>query len=308
MPLDPQQKAVLDAFTALGNPRNETLPAAVARANAARRLLIPGPDVAKVEDRTIPGPDGGLPIRIFTPKEDGPLPILMNFHGGGWVLGSVEATDEVSRYLANGAGCIVISVEYRLAPESKFPAAADDCYVATVWASTNAASFGGDANRLAVTGGSAGGNLATVVALMARDRNGPRIVQQTLVYPAIAPDFTTESYEENAEGYFLERQTMKWYWDHYLRDERDAKDPYAVPIRAETLAGLPAALVITAEYDPLRDEGETYAAALSAAGVPTTCTRYDGVAHLFYQAPTQIDKGMDAIHETTAALRTAFWN
>ena len=306
MPLDPQQKAVLDAFTALGNPRNETLPAAVARANAARRPQVPGPDVAKVEDRTIPGPGGGLSIRIFTPEVDGPLPILMNFHGGGWVLGSVEATDEVSRYLANGAGCIVISVEYRLAPESKFPAAADDCYVATVWASMNAASFGGDANRLAVTGGSAGGNLATVVALMARDRNEPRIVQQTLVYPAIEPDFTTKSYEENAEGYFLERETMKWYWDHYLRDDRDAADPYAVPIRAESLAGLPPALVITAEYDPLRDEGETYAAALSAAGVSTTCTRYDGVAHLFYQAPKQIDKGMQAIDETTAALRTAF--
>ena len=306
MPLDPQQKVVLEAMAALGNPPNHTLPAAEARANAARRPLTPGPEVAHVEDRMIPGPGGDLPVRIFTPAGEGLFPVLMYFHGGGWVLGSVEASDGTCRWLANGAECIVVSVEYRLAPESKFPAAADDCYAATVWAAENAGSFRGDGVRLAVTGGSAGGNLAAVVSLMARDRGGPRIAQQTLVYPVIERDFSTASYQENAVGYGLERKGMEWYWDHYLRDDRDALDPYAAPIQAESLAGLPPALVITAEFDPLRDEGEKYAAALSAAGVPTMCTRYDGVAHLFYGLPERIDKGAAAIKETTLALRTAF--
>ena len=306
MPLDPQQKAMLDDMAALGNPPNHTLPAAEARANAARRPQTPGPEVARVEDRVIPGPGGDLPVRIFTPAGNGPFPVLMYFHGGGWVLGSVQASDGTCRHLANGAECAVVSVEYRLAPESKFPAAADDCYAATVWAVENAASFGGDPSRLAVTGGSAGGNLAAVVSLMARDRGGPRILQQTLVYPVIERDFSTPSYQENAVGYGLERRTMEWYWDHYLRDDANASDPYAAPIQAGSFAGLPPALVITAEFDPLRDEGEKYADALSAAGVPTTCTRYDGVAHLFYGAPDRIDKGAAAIAETTSALRKAF--
>ncbi len=306
MPLDPQQKAVLDAMAALGNPPNHTVSAAEARANMARRPQSPGPEVAQSIDRVIPGPGGDLPIRIVTPAGHGPFPVLMYFHGGGWVLGSVQASDSTCRYLANGAQCVVVSVEYRLAPEAKFPAAADDCYAATMWAAENASSFGGDATRLAVTGGSAGGNLAAAVALMARDRGGPPIVQQTLVYPVIEPDFSTASYEENAVGYGLERKTMEWYWDHYLQSDADASNPYAAPSRAETLGGLPPALVITAEFDPLRDEGEKYATALSAAGVPTTCTRYDGVAHLFYGMPDRIDKGAAAIEETTSALRAAF--
>lgn len=306
MSLDPQQKEVLDSMKALGDPPHHTVPPEVARANAARRPQMPGPPVAKVEDRIITGPGGDLLIRIYTPEGGGPFPMLMYFHGGGWVLGSVQATDAVCRHLVNGAGCIVVSVEYRLAPEAKFPAAAEDCYAATVWIANNAESLDGDSARIAVSGGSAGGNLATVVALMARDRGEPSIIHQTLVYPVIQRDFTTRSYEENAEGYFLERKTMEWYWGHYLRDEKDATNPYAAPIHAATLEGLPPALVITAEFDPLRDEGEKYAAALLAAGVQTTCTRYSGVAHLFYQAPERIDKGRLAIEETTLALRTVF--
>ena len=306
MPLDPQQKEVLDSMSALGDPPHHMVTPDVARANAAKRPQMPGPPVGKVDDRIISGPGGDLFIRIYTPEGSGPFPMLMYFHGGGWVLGSVQATDAVCRHLVNGAHCIVASVEYRLAPEAKFPAAAEDCYAATAWVASNAESLEGDATRIAVSGGSAGGNLATVVALMARDRGGPTIIHQTLVYPVIERDFTTRSYEENAEGYFLERKTMEWYWDHYLRDENDATNPYAAPIHAKTLSGLPQALVITAEFDPLRDEGEKYAAALVAAGVQTTCTRYSGVAHLFYQAPERINKGRLAIEETTLALRAAF--
>ena len=199
-----------------------------------------------------------------------------------------------------------MSVDYQLAPEHKFPAAADDCYAATAWAAANAAILNGDPRRLAVGGDSAGGNLSAVVSLMARDKSGPALVHQLMVYPVTEHRLDTPSYSENADGYLLTRDAMVWYWDHYLGDEGDGANPYASPMRAENLSGLPPALVITAEFDPLRDEGEEYAHRLHHAGVDTTCTRYDGMVHGFFGMPELMDKARQAIAEASSALREAF--
>ena len=306
MPLDPQAKAHLDLLAAAGEPPNEALPPAEARARGEARPRAPGPDVAKVEDRRIPGPASEIPVRIYTPPGDGLLPVLVWLHGGGWVIGSIETNDATCRSLTNEAGCIVVSVDYRLAPETKFPGALDDSYAAAVWAAENAASFGGDSSRVAVGGASAGGNLAAAVCLMAREQDGPSLVHQLLVYPATDMAMDTASYAENAEGYALTRATMLWYREHYLRDEADRTNSYAAPLRAESLAGLPPALVITAEFDPLRDEGEAYARRLAEAGVPTKCSRYDGMIHLFFNTSIGFDKTFQAIDEAATALRRAF--
>ena len=305
MPLHPQAKAVLDRMEAMGlPPRHEQTPE-FARSNSATPP-DPGPQVAKVEDRDVPGPAGGVPVRIYTPEGSGPFPILVWYHGGGWVVGSRDSVDGTCRRMCVGTGAVVVSVDYRLAPEHKFPAAADDCYAATVWAANNAASLNADATRLAVGGESAGGNLAAVVPLMARDRGGPAIVHQVMVYPVTERNFSTESYSSNADGYGLTHLGMAWYWDHYMAQESDAENPYAAPMKATDLSGLPPALVITAEYDPLRDEGEAYAARLQAAGVPTVCTRYDGQIHLFYALPDLIDDGAKAVAQACDALKASF--
>ena len=306
MPLDPQAQALLEQVAALGLPPNHTVSPAEARANGKARPRAPGPQVAKVDDRTIPGPDGQVPVRIYTPDGNGPFPVLVWFHGGGWVVGDLDTSDGTARHLAVGANCVVVSVDYRLAPETQFPGPAEDCYAATQWVAQNAASIDGDPSRIAVGGDSAGGNLATVVCLMARDRQGPSLVHQLLVYPVTERDFYTPSYGENADGYSLTRDSMRWYWMHYLVDNEDANNPYAAPMMAEDLSGLPPALVITAEYDPLRDEGEAYAHKLEAAGVPTHCTRYDGMMHGFFGAPAVLDKGKQAIDEASRELRAAF--
>jgi acetyl esterase len=200
----------------------------------------------------------------------------------------------------------VVAVDYRLAPEAKFPAAAEDCYAATCWVAANAAALGVDATRIAIGGDSAGGNLAAVVALLARDRRGPRLAHQLLVYPVIDCAFDTKSYLDNAAGYFLTREMMRWFWHHYLDKPDQAADPVASPIRAATLAGLAPATVITAEYDPLRDEGEAYASRLAQAGVPTTLTRYDGVIHGFFGMGNVIDKAKLAVAQSARELRQAF--
>ena len=306
MPLDPQAQAVLDQTAALGLPPNHTVTPTEARANGKARPKAPGPEVAKVEDKNIPGPDGQIPVRVYTPDGGGPFPILVWFHGGGWVVGDLDTSDGTARHLAVGADCVVVSVDYRLAPEPQCPGPAEDCYAATQWVAQNAASIDGDPSRIAVGGDSAGGNLATVVCLMARDRQGPSLVHQLLVYPVTERDFYTPSYGENADGYSLTRDSMRWYWMHYLVDNEDANNPYAAPMMAKDLSGLPSALVITAEYDPLRDEGEAYAHKLEAAGVPTHCTRYDGMMHGFFGAPAVLDKGKQAIDEASRELRAAF--
>jgi acetyl esterase len=245
-------------------------------------------------------------VRIYTPAGTGPFPLLVWFHGGGWVLGDLDSADPTARHLAVGAGCVVVSVDYRLAPETKFPGAADDCYAATQWTVQHAAAMHGDPDRIAVGGDSAGGNLAAAVSLMARDRRGPSLAFQLLVYPVTHCNFTTSSYQSFAEGYMLTRTSMQWYWNHYLQDVADANNPYAAPLVARDLSGLPPALVITAECDPLCDEGAAYAQRLKEAGVPTTYSCYDGMIHGFFGMPAALDKGRLAVAEASAALQKAF--
>ena len=309
--LDPQMKLFLAAANADGPMflRAETAEQARAKMMAlvAARPAAP-PEVYSVEDRAIAGPHGAIPIRVYTPAEAStPMGILVYFHGGGWVLGNLETHDVLCRNLANGAGCIVIAVDYRLAPEHKFPAAPEDCYAAAKLAAANAAALGGDAGIIAVGGDSAGGNLATVVALMARERGGPRLCFQVLFYPAISAADETPSQREFADdGLILSRADMEWFWNHYLDGPADAKNPLACPNQAASLAGLPPALVLTASHDPLRDEGEAYAAAMRKAGVAVTLKRYDGVTHGFVSFADLLDKGRQGLNQACAALRAAF--
>ncbi|MGC1678392.1 MAG: alpha/beta hydrolase [Candidatus Binataceae bacterium] len=309
--LDPQMKAFLDAANADGPMflRSETAEQARAKMMAMLEATpTEPPEVYSVEDRAIAGPHGLIPIRVYTPAEARtPMGILMYFHGGGWVLGNLDTHDIVCRDLANGAGCVVVSVDYRLAPEHKFPAAPNDCYAATKWAASNAAALGADASKIAVGGDSAGGNLATAVALMARDRGGPRLCFQLLFYPALSAANDTPSQREfAADGFVLSRADMEWFWNHYLDSPADAKNPLACPNLASSLAGLPPALVLTASHDPLRDEGEAYAAAMRKAGVTVTLTRYDGVTHGFISFAALLDKGKQGLAQASAALRAAF--
>jgi acetyl esterase len=308
MALDPQTRAVLDQMEALGNPPINELSVDEARRSAAAMAEMQGaPEpVISVKERTLPGLDGCVPVRIYTPFGKRPLPVLMYFHGGGWVIGDIESSDGFCRTLANTVGCIVISVGYRLAPEYPFPAAADDAYHATLWAAMNAADIGGDPLRIAVCGDSAGGNLAAVVTQMARDRAKPSIRFQLLIYPVMDAACDTPSYSENGDGYFLTKAAMEWFWNHYVQNEADRKHPYASPLRASNFEGLPEALVITAEYDPLRDEGEQYAERLRAAGTPVQLTRYDGMIHGFFTMGGVIDQGKAAVKQAAAALRAAF--
>jgi acetyl esterase len=308
MALDPQARAVLDQMAETGAPPINKLSVNEARqASEALAAMqgLPEP-VGSIENRTLLGPGGDIPVRIYVPFGKGPFPVLIYFHGGGWVIGDIESSDGLCRILTNAAECIVVSVDYRLAPEHPFPAAVDDAYHATLWAATNGSSFGGDSSRIAVCGDSAGGNLAAVVAQIARDRGNPAICFQLLIYPATDAACDTPSYSENAEGYFLTKDTMQWFWNHYVRNEADRNHPCASPLRASNLAGLPAALVITAEFDPLRDEGERYAERMSAAGTPVQLTRYDGMIHGFFSMSAIIDQGRTAIRQSVAALLTAF--
>jgi acetyl esterase len=306
MPLDPQASEMLQAERALGLPPRNSMSAVEARALPSARPPAPSEEVFAVEDRELPGPDGDVRVRVYRPSAETNLPALVFFHGGGWVVGSIAQTDATCRTLANRAGCLVVSVDYRLAPEFRFPAGVEDCYAAVKWVAEHPTELGIDPARLAVGGFSAGANLAAVVALMARDRGGPAIAHQFLGYPITDCEFDTPSYLENAEGYGLSRADMLWFWDLYLAREEDRAHPYVSPMRAGDLTRLPPALVVTAEFDPLRDEAEAYARALSAAGVEVRCIRYDGMVHGFMGAAHVLDKGALAIGETAAALRAAF--
>ena len=305
MPLDPQARMLMDQVAASGiRPFEE---ASVAEARQTIMMLAtaagePEP-VAKVENRTVPGPAGDIPLRVYTPEARGPLPILVFFHGGGWVIGNLETHDAVCRLLTNRAGCVVASVDYRLAPEHPFPAAAEDAYAATQWVARSAATIGGDPARVAVGGDSAGGNLAAVVSLMARDRGGPSLVHQLLVYPVTDAPGETGSYRDNAEGYFLTAAAMRWFWNHYTGASENSLDAYACPLRATNLRGLPPALVITAEFDPLRDEGEAYAARLREAGVPVLTYRAHGHVHGSSYLTRFLPSARRAVGWTTDVLR-----
>jgi acetyl esterase len=308
MPLDEDVQLLMSLLAAPGAPTLTSLSVEEARANMKNLTAFraaPEP-IARVENRTIPGPAGEIPVRIYAPRTDPDLPVLVYYHGGGWVLGDLDTHDGTTRMLAKMIDGIVVSVDYRLAPEHKFPAAIDDAYAAASWVVGNAGAIGGDPERVAIGGDSAGGNLTACVALRARDAGDPRLVHQLLVYPVTDARFDTPSYRDNAEGYFLSRSDMEWFWNHYLRGPHDATHPYASPLQARDLRGLPPATVITAEFDPLRDEGEAYAARLAEAGVPTELKRYDGVIHGFFSMGDVVAKGKVAMQDATVALRRAF--
>ena len=305
MPLDPQLTAILEESGAQGLPPYTDL-----SPEAARKQMLelappvePTLSVNKTEDRRIPGPGDVIPIRLYYPDSDPPFPVLVYFHGGGWVIGSIETHDALCHAISKTSDCLVVSVDYRLAPEHPYPAAPEDCYATTCWVAENAGTIQADASRIAVGGDSAGGNLATVVAMMARDRQGPDIRSQVLIYPITDDDLNTPSYLQNAEGYVLTRDLMIWFWNYYLAAEKRLGHPYATPLRADNLKNLPDALVLTAEYDPLRDEGEAYAKRLKEAGVDVALRRYDGMIHGFIKYAARLDKAKEALEAVAAFLK-----
>jgi acetyl esterase len=305
--LDPDAAAVYKAFLDAGRPPYETLTPPQARGDylAARPATNPEPpELQSVAPLSIPAPHGAIPARVYRPMKlrdrDGLAPCLVFFHGGGFVIGNLDSHDVVCRKLAHEGELVVISVDYRLAPEHKFPAAVDDAITATAWISDNASTLGIDAARLCVGGDSAGGNLAAVTALMARDRNGPELAGQLLLYPVIAPDFDTESYRLFGRGYYNPKPAMQWYWDCYVPSADDRLHPYAAPLRAD-LVGMPHAVLVIAGHDPLRDEGLSFGAALEAAGVPIVQLRYDGGIHGFMTMP-MLDLAHRARKDACAAL------
>ncbi len=306
MPLHPEYAAMLKQLAEAGGPNLIEMDPPAAR--EMFRAMQPAPAEAgdRVRNMAALGPDGDIPMRVYTPAGEGPFPLAMMFHGGGWVIGDLDTADGQCRAVCDGAGCVVVSVDYRLAPEHRFPAAADDCYAATCWAHEHAAALNGDAGRLAVVGDSAGGNLAAVVALMARDRGGPSLGLQVLVYPVTdGVAFDTPSYRDNAEGYLLTAEGMHWFWDQYAAPA-DRGNPYASPLHAASLANLPPALVLTAEFDPLRDEGEAYAARLQESGARVECVRFDGLIHGFFAHSAVIPAARPGMEKVCAALRAEF--
>jgi acetyl esterase len=260
--------------------------------------------VRSVEDSTIPGPGGDIPIRIYRPDVDGQVPTMAFFHGGGFVIGNIETHDDHARLLCHDVGMVVVSVDYRLAPEHKFPAGFEDCLAATQWVGDNIASLGGDAEKIVVGGDSAGGNLSAAVALATRE-SGPALAAQFLIYPGVdfSPDADYASRVENAEGYFLTAEDMLWFSGHYLAEGADVNDPRASPIRAASLAGAPAAVIGTGEFDPLRDEGEAYAKALADAGVEVRLQRYDGMIHGYYGMGVHSAAAASAVADMNQTLR-----
>lgn len=274
----------------------------------ASTLEPPGLSIGKIDNIAMPGPAGDIKLRVYTPVGGGAvLPGLIYFHGGGWVIGDLDTHDALCRTLANETGARVIAVDYRLAPEHKFPAAADDCYAAVRWVETNATELGLDPNRIAVAGDSAGGNLAAVVSLMAKQKGGPRIVYQLLIYPVTQFKAETGSMNSFAEGYFLEKKTMQWFFDQYAPGA-DPNDWRLAPLAAADLSGLPRAYVVTAGFDPLRDEGRAYADKLNRAGVAAVYVDYPGMVHGFFNMQGVIPTARTAIADAAKALRQAFGN
>jgi acetyl esterase len=317
MPVDPQVQVILDQLAALPDERRLVhMSVEEGRAMLERLSATAGGDAAElasVDDRAFSGPAGDVPVRIYRPAADGTdaaacEPALVWFHGGGWVLGSIETADVTCRRLARDAGVVVVSVGYRRAPDHPYPAGLDDCYAALVWVAANAAELHIDAGRIAIGGDSAGGNLAAAVALAARDRRGPAVCFQLLVYPVTDALQSYPSIRENGEGYLLTTEAMEWFVVHYLgagHEHGNPKDPLVSPLYAEDLSGLPPALVITAEYDPLRDEGEAYGLRLQQAGVAAKVSRYDGMIHGFFGMAGLVDAAQPALDEAAAAVVAA---
>ncbi len=304
MPVEPATQGLLQMLEEAGGPDISEQTPEEARAGIAgfAALQAGAPEPARVENRTVPGPAGDIPVRIYASAGEH-LPVVMFYHGGGWVLGDIDSHDGTCKQLLSEIGdAVIVSVDYRLAPEHKYPAAADDCYAAAVWVAEHGAEIGADGSRMAVAGDSAGGNLSAVVSQMARDRGGPQIAAQVLHVPVTDHNFDTGSYQDNAEGLLLTRASMVWFWDHYLPNAEAGQEAYASPLRADDLSGLPPALIQTAEYDPLRDEGEAYGAAIAAAGGDVSVRRYDGVVHdpimMFAAVPT----GIECLKEAAAFI------
>ncbi len=312
MALDPQVRHVLELIKLRGLPQFHEQPPAASRAQyeeTAPVLAMPPADMARVSDRTIPGPDGNqIPLRIYSPRprEGEKLPVLVYLHGGGWVVGSLDTHDSICRALARRADCIVVSVDYRMAPEHPFPAAPDDCHTALRWVAENAATFGGDAARLAVGGDSAGGNLAAVAALDCRDRGGPALALQLLVYPVTADNLDSASCHAFATDHVLTRETMQWFIAHYTGGTPAAGNPRYAPLLADDLSGLAPAHVMVAGYDPLRDEGIAYATRLMEAGNTVTLVNHAGMVHGFFGMGALIDEAYSATDQAARALQRAW--
>jgi acetyl esterase len=302
MPLDPQVSQWLAEAAAAGIPPMNQLPVEEARANllAGSQLLQPLSEIESVRDLIAQSPAGPIPLRHFAPSAES-AGVMVYFHGGGWVVGSRETHDVYCRDLAAQTGLQVVSVDYRLAPEFLFPAAAEDCYFATRWVAEHLDQVNGLPGELVVAGDSAGGNLAAVTSLLARDQGGPKITGQVLVYPITDHDFTRDSYRANANGFHLSRDLMIWFWDQYAPGESVRDHWMASPIRATSLADLPPTFIMTAEFDPLRDEGEEYGRRLAEAGVPTTVKRYDGMIHGFVRR-TEWQASRDALQDVASAV------
>lgn len=305
MPLAPEYRSFLEQLAQVpGPPIYELTPS---DARAAYRLMRPRDEqlsVAAVNELTAAGPAGSIPLRVYRPEGDGPFAMLVNFHGGGWVIGDLDTADTVCRNLCRTAGCLVVSVDYRLAPEHPYPAAIDDAFAATCWLAENAEALGGN-GRLAVSGESAGGNLAAAVCLRARDEGGPSIDFQLLFYPVTDADFSRPSYEENRSGYLLETATMAWFWNHYAPDTSRRVEAYASPLRADDLGRLPPALILTAEFDPLRDEGNAFAEALNTAGTPAELICCPGLIHEFCATAHIFESSRRPFERACAVLKGA---
>ena len=303
MPLDPRVAAMRAERMAAGATPLYEMTLEQARAADLADIRAGGgavEPVYDVTDRTFPGPDGERPVRLYRPSADRPLGTLVYFFGGGWTLGGIDTSDGVCRALANAAGCLVVTPGYRLAPEHPFPAAVNDCLAAVSWVAENAEVLGADPDRIAVGGDSAGGNLAAVVAQQATDRP---LAAQLLVYPNTCYRAGTESLRDNDDRWMFNRHSVDWYWRNYLADPEDGRDPRVSPLLAPEVSGLPPALVITAEYDPLRDEGEQYAERLRTAGVPVELTRYAGMAHGFFTMSGVLPDARRALAQAAEYLR-----
>ena len=311
MPVDPQMRAVIERAAKSALPPYYTVSADEARRlyKETRAVLSsPAPEVDEARDLAAPGPAGAIALRLYRAlgtAAAAPLPVLVYFHGGGWTIGDLDTHDIVCRTLANNARCAVISVDYRMGPEHKFPAAVEDCLAATRWAAQQGAALGIDASRIAVGGDSAGGNLAAVVAIALRDAGGPPLAFQALIYPATDQRLDTASHASFAEGYLLTRNNMLWFRDNYLRPD-DYDDWRASPLRATDLARLPPAHIITAGFDPLLDEGRAYSDRLVAAGVPVMYECFEGMAHGFLTMGGVVAAANHALYRLGQSLAQAF--
>jgi acetyl esterase len=310
MPLHPQAAAFLSIYYGTNPASRDGLPPSVTREQLIHQAII-FPDCplpARTEDRILEGNSGRFRVRVHTPHGSPPFGGCLYFHGGGWVLGGIETHDDLVRRLVHESGCVFVSVDYPLAPEHKFPVPIEDSFLALNWLVEHATEFGVDPQRIAVAGDSAGANIAAVLCLMARDRGGPRIARQTLIYPITDCDFERKSYRDNGKGYFLSLREMKWFWKQYVQTPDQMTNPYASPLRAASHADLPPAYVVTAEFDPLHDEGVEYAVALQQAGVPTVLREFSGMIHGFVKRWDTFDDARTATRELGADLRGTIGN